>query len=723
MDAKHFIPGFVSSTLEFFADQHYKEADTDGTAIENEGKGVESKDTVYKNFASKIFEILIESTFDGYLFGELSGNDTEGQLGDLIYNIEIEGSQTNFGKKTVVSKLLSLFSYMISARFAQSWGSLFRIFDQFLKKICSLGHRSSALYNNWLAGVYRDTHSIITLMPEFESQLEGLLSSIINNSDSVMFFDELFGAHSHDLAQLLDNDQFRYYIYLVSVHGRGLAFKLLYVKLRPIFEMALNELAVSKGNMEIEEDGAAQMDPNAIGNRLRHSLFTQIINASSKFTEFNSLEIGLLPESLKFLLQAMDVNPSSAHQTVKALVKLIIHLIMTVINESNKKMSKVMSEIVEILKTNTVLAKTSKAFIGAASAEDVQLYDNYLKVLGKILPAQHTIGIISKNIKRLRVLLQKKDQESMERAVREAAIVSALLTAFDDLFRQVEVFNDALGFGQELLECGVKGAAKAAFKIYTSILRNSHPSQYPEILTIVQERVNLFLEGKIKDHKFDLFALKFLKNGLESIALNFDKKFLAENLHKFMEKFLSFIVFNIRNKGAKARDSSKSLISLITVLYHDIDPNEVPELQSSRIINADFAQVISKAGSFQKIDEESFVVSCLIAGLAGDSGYMKSCTIEALAYLFKSLGEYCSQSLIKSSTEVVLLLIKEKNREVFTSILKFLKAVFKKQNRAVLAEDLPLIAEAVFEWDSSNTKAIRNKVKTLISVIIRKFVE
>lgn len=683
---------------------------------------MESKETVYKNFASKIFEILIENTFDGYLFGELSGNDAEGQLGDLIHNIELEGSQTNFGKKTVVSKLLSLFSYMISARFAQSWGSLFKIFDQFLKKICDLGHRSSALYNNWLAGVYKDTHSIITLMPEFESQLEGLLSSILNNSDSVIFFDELFGSNSNDLAQLIDNDQFRYYIYLVSVHGRGLSFRLLYVKLKPIFEMALQELVTSNDNMEIEEENAGQMDPNSISKRLKQSLFTQIINASSKFTEFSSLETNLLPESLGFLLQALDANANQRHQTVKALVKLIMHLLMTVINESNKKVNRVMSEIVEILKTNTVLAKTSKAFINATTPEDVQLYDNYLKVLGKILPAQHTISIISKNIKRLRGLLQKKDQESMERAVREASIVSALLTAFDDLFRQVEVFTDALGFGQELLECGVKNASKAAFKIFTAILRNSHPSQYPEILTIVQDRVNLFLDGKIKDHKFDLFALKFLKNGLESIALNFDKKFLAENLHKFMEKFFSFIVFNFRNKGAKARDSSKSLISLITVLYHDIDPSDIPELQGSRILNTDFAHIISKGESSQKIDEESFLVSCLIAGLAGDSVYMKSCTVEALAYLFKSLGDYCSHSLIKSSTEVVLLLIKEKNREILTFVLKFLKAVFKKQSKAVLAEDLPLIAEAVFEWDATNTKAIRNKVKTLISVIIRKFV-
>ena len=101
---------------------------------------------------------------------------------------------------------------------------------------------------------------------------------------------------------------------------------------------------------------------------------------------------------------------------------------------------------------------------------------------------------------------------------------------------------------------------------------------------------------------------------------------------------------------------------------------------------------------------------------------MKAATVEALAHLFKALGRFCTATLMQSSTEVVLLLIKEKNREVLSSVYKFLKVLFKLQTRGVLEAQLPLIAEAMFDWDPVNAKAIRNKAKTLISVVLRKFV-
>jgi hypothetical protein len=241
-------------------------------------------------------------------------------------------------------------------------------------------------------------------------------------------------------------------------------------------------------------------------------------------------------------------------------------------------------------------------------------------------------------------------------------------------------------------------------------------------LAIVQEKINLFLEGKLKDHKFDLFALKFLRVGIESIALNFDAGFLADNIHKFLEKFLSFIIFNVRNRSSKSRDSAKGMLALIAVLYHQLDPNEVPALQNSKIVLEGFGKTIDYKADSKPITEDSFMISCLIAGLAGDSVYMKSCTIEALAYIVKTLGQKCTSELLSSCTEVVLLLIKEKNRETLASIFKFLKAIFKKQSKSVLADQLALIAEGMFEWDPQNARAIRNKAKTLISVIIRKFV-
>lgn len=115
-------------------------------------------------------------------------------------------------------------------------------------------------------------------------------------------------------------------------------------------------------------------------------------------------------------------------------------------------------------------------------------------------------------------------------------------------------------------------------------------------------------------------------------------------------------------------------------------------------------------------------MSCIIAGIGGDSSYMKSCSIECLAFFYKNMFENLTPSLIIETMELVLLCIKEKSREVLCSVIKFLKAIVKKSECKNLESKLDIIIEAIFEWDSSNAKAIWNKLKTLISQLIKKFV-
>lgn len=101
---------------------------------------------------------------------------------------------------------------------------------------------------------------------------------------------------------------------------------------------------------------------------------------------------------------------------------------------------------------------------------------------------------------------------------------------------------------------------------------------------------------------------------------------------------------------------------------------------------------------------------------------MKSTTIEGLAYLVKRLGNYMQPALLISCTELVLLVIKEKSKQCFAAIIKFLKAVVKRQATELLKAQLPSMLEATFTWDAEGIKQQKMKARQLMSLLLKKFV-
>lgn len=71
---------------------------------------------------------------------------------------------------------------------------------------------------------------------------------------------------------------------------------------------------------------------------------------------------------------------------------------MHIVNNKSKMFSKNWKDIQEIFKTSALLPKTCSLFILSKTPEDVSIYDNMLKILGKILPSDYSQNIIIKNI-------------------------------------------------------------------------------------------------------------------------------------------------------------------------------------------------------------------------------------------------------------------------------------------------------------------------------------
>lgn len=66
-------------------------------------------------------------------------------------------------------------------------------------------------------------------------------------------------------------------------------------------------------------------------------------------------------------------------------------------------------------------------------------------------------------------------------------------------------------------------------------------------------------------------------------------------------------------------------------------------------------------------------VSMVAAGLAGETPLMKANSITAVSYLFEKFGNKLEKSFVKEVQGIILMLIKDENKEVYKAILYFLK--------------------------------------------------
>ena len=74
-------------------------------------------------------------------------------------------------------------------------------------------------------------------------------------------------------------------------------------------------------------------------------------------------------------------------------------------------------------------------------------------------------------------------------------------------------------------------------------------------------------------------------------------------------------------------------------------------------------------------------VSMVSGGLAGTSSLMKADAIYAISYLFDKFGNKLEHSFMKEMKNIIILLLKENNKEIFKSTLIFIKKFLKNFNK------------------------------------------
>jgi hypothetical protein len=457
-----------------------------------------------------------------------------------------------------------------------------------------------------------------------------------------------------------------------------------------------------EGAMETETPDASLQQ---LQQKLEENLTLKIVSSIHKFDNFDLSDLPHLSHFGDHLVATL-LSPTVTENPflTKQFLSILNGLMLFVATNRQRVSPQVIEQIENALKSQGVMPKMCKAFVRWANQKDKTHFENFLKLYSKLFPNKPTAELIQKNILRLQRLLTSEDPIQASKGVAEVPIVVCLLTGFDNLSQHNDLLVHSMKFAQILLDSKI-GGLKLGFKLLGGLLNNLHVSQYGQVMMIVEGVLSAFLTNTSSEKRFEGACLKFLGRLVRAYSVSLSPAEFQTQMNIFCEKYLNLVVLNFKNRSKKTRKAAQAVLFEMVTSYHRLD-----------------TEVLKEGRQQPVIDERSFVVCCLIAGLAGETSLAQANSVEALAFLLKGFWDALSPSLIKSLTRVILLLIKGKSSEVYTSILKFMSRLLKKSAPDSLAAELPVISEAIFEWDPEATKKASAKVKTFVSLLNKKFV-
>jgi len=181
-----------------------------------------------------------------------------------------------------------------------------------------------------------------------------------------------------------------------------------------------------------------------------------------------------------------------------------------------------------------------------------------------------------------------------------------------------------------------RGFQKRAFKLLEVLAHKVHASFLSELFEILE------------DAKLVQSSSKFGK--LSCILTILSKmEYTSENMEEvvqIVQKLLPEILLALKETNRKTRKVAIDIIRFLT-------------------------------SKFTSFGAASLFASLISAGLAAKTSLMKSVAILGLAQVIKEGGSDFEVDFIWETTSIVLLMIKEKNREIFRSVLRYLKVFFK----------------------------------------------
>ena len=101
---------------------------------------------------------------------------------------------------------------------------------------------------------------------------------------------------------------------------------------------------------------------------------------------------------------------------------------------------------------------------------------------------------------------------------------------------------------------------------------------------------------------------------------------------------------------------------------------------------------------------------------------MKAASIIAMGKILKDNKDKLDFNFIWEATTLIMLLIKDKNREVYRAVLQFLKIYIKIVSKENFHKNLRDLMVAIFEWDEDGRENSKFLLRHFMEKSIRKIV-
>eukprot|EP00742_Colponemidia_sp_Colp-10_P007043 GILJ01007559.1.p1 GENE.GILJ01007559.1~~GILJ01007559.1.p1 ORF type:complete len:1269 (-),score=253.53 GILJ01007559.1:82-3888(-) len=171
----------------------------------------------------------------------------------------------------------------------------------------------------------------------------------------------------------------------------------------------------------------------------------------------------------------------------------------------------------------------------------------------------------------------------------------------------------------------------------------------------------------------------------------------------------------IRQYLARMPSSQLSIVpEILPEVLVCMKDNNIKAKRASFDILIDLGRKMLEAGAFQHF------LQMVLGGLAGSSPHMKSATVIGLSRLLYEFSNNVDGAVISELIQTVLLLLKEKSREVCKSVLGFLKVAVFSIPLSMLNDLLPTVMTGMLVWVGDNRNHFRMKIRFLLEKLIKK---
>lgn len=420
---------------------------------------------------------------------------------------------------------------------------------------------------------------------------------------------------------------------------------------------------------------------------------SKIINNSFKNNDMKTLELVKKEGKIFF---SKSINLILTQKLIPSEIKESFNLIQSFCKIlSEKFLCKIIGEMIE---------KFDKTYqIKFILNDSVSNISNKAKLNESLNITLNEIPLNNKNNQNNKIVNQTNNKKSTDKEINQLClrleIISYILQSIKNfendtnntnLFELLNAFFEKFFFNQKI--SNNSRMVKRLIDMFLLILEKiSNPYQILEILNkFLNECKGLeILSAKQKAKVFDFILTIITKNFNNDINNNFDIPACISQLHILVE-----IVSLTKDQNRKVRNLAYEMIGRITNL-----------MTNSNLF--------------------SEWIKMILAILASNSHFLKSASINALARIFwegrdlttLNLNENFFSNLLLETSDIVLLLIKENNKEITKSIFLFIRVClyFNQKNSDLCSKILTVVFQDTTEEVKKEFKVkIRNLLKNLI---------